>query len=230
MRVDKVGHLLEKRTDVDSLTDRNVLRDNRVAPTLQGPQRALERSLARSNLYHALKHRPTLSELQQRGVYVGDPYADEEDGVDDEHQQLPLEQQQGGMQYVQQLRSHTHSQHNSLDMGVGVGQGHAANLSAINGAQNGMGVPVVESKQAFQAGEPSGYQRRSKNFHLTRILLKFVANMAEAGEISLQAKGYLKDLIVDQDKTILAVAETFDSENDINDFKESLITLAARQK
>ncbi len=38
-----------------------------------------------------------------------------------------------------------------------------------------------------------------------------------AGEISLQAKGYLKDLIVDQDKTILAVAETFDSENDIND-------------
>jgi hypothetical protein len=44
-----------------------------------------------------------------------------------------------------------------------------------------------------------------------------VAIMAEAGEISLQQKGFLKDLIVDQDKTILAVAETFDAENDLND-------------
>lgn len=39
--------------------------------------------------------------------------------------------------------------------------------------------------------EPA-YQRRSKNFILTRILLKFVAHMSETGEISLQQKGYLK--------------------------------------
>jgi hypothetical protein len=217
MRVDKVGHLLERRSDVDALQDRNVLRDNKISPALQGPQRALERSLARSNLYHALKHRPPLSELQERGVYVGDPYGDEDD-IDDSHQQLPLEQQQGGIAYIQEQQRQRGS--------VNLGQQQGINgISANSNAQN-----AVESKQAFQAAEPSGYQRRSKNFHLTRILLKFVANMAEAGEISLQAKGYLKDLIVDQDKTILAVAETFDSENDINDFKESLITLASRQK
>jgi len=53
--------------------------------------------------------------------------------------------------------------------------------------------------------------------------------MAEAGEISLQQKGFLKDLVVDQDRTILAMAEQFDAENDLNDFKDSLIRLAQRR-
>jgi hypothetical protein len=43
-----------------------------VAPALQSNQRALQRNLARANLYHALKHRPSVSELQERGVYI--PY------------------------------------------------------------------------------------------------------------------------------------------------------------
>merc|ERR1740133_528276 len=82
-----------------------------------------------------------------------------------------------------------------------------------------------------QTQEPvfeQGHSRRSKNFHLTRILLKFVASMAQAGEVSLEQKGFLKDLIVDQDQTILAVAETFDAQNDLHDFKDSLLRLAMR--
>jgi len=71
-------------------------------------------------------------------------------------------------------------------------------------------------------------QRRSKNFHLTRILLKFVASMAQTGKISIDQKGLLKNLVVDQDKTILAVAETFDVENDLSDFEDSLVRLASR--
>lgn len=53
-----------------------------------------------------------------------------------------------------------------------------------------------------EAMEPSGYQRRSRNFHLTRILLKFVANMATSNEISIQQKGLLKDRIVDQNEEV----------------------------
>ena len=90
--------------------------------------------------------------------------------------------------------------------------------------------PADEKKASQPSYEPTGYQRRSKNFHLTRILLKFVASMAEAGEINLQQKGYLKDLIVDQDKNILGVAEAFDATNDIDDFKESLHMLAAQAR
>jgi len=92
------------------------------------------------------------------------------------------------------------------------------------------GVYEPEFEPEFEQEQATSYQRRSKNFHLTRILLKFVASMAEAGEISLEQKGWLKDLVVDQDTTILAVAETFDAENDLNDFKDSLVRLASRTR
>ena len=36
----------------------------RVAPALQGVQKKLERELAKSNLYHALNHRMSRSELE----------------------------------------------------------------------------------------------------------------------------------------------------------------------
>lgn len=52
--------------------------------------------------------------------------------------------------------------------------------------------------------------------------------MAQGGKLTLDQKGCLKDLIVDQDKTILAVAETFDVENDVNDFEDSLVRLSSR--
>jgi len=43
--------------------------------------------------------------------------------------------------------------------------------------------------------------------------------MAEAGEISLTEKGFLKDLIVDQDGTILSIAEAFDADNNLDEVR-----------
>ena len=53
------------------------------------------------------------------------------------------------------------------------------------------------------------------DFFCFRILLKFVAHMSETGEISLQQKGYLKDLIVDQNTLVLAAAEVFELDADV---------------
>lgn len=52
--------------------------DTHIASSLHQNARVLQRNLARSNLYHALKHRPTLSELQQRKIYIPE---DEYEGV-----------------------------------------------------------------------------------------------------------------------------------------------------
>lgn len=158
----------------------NILKDVRVAPALQRTQKVLQRNLAKANLFHALKHRPSIVQLQERGVYQDDDDELYEDQYYDD----------GPSVYAQQYQQRSSEQ---------------------------------------QHYEPSGFQRRSKKFHLTRILLKFVASMAEVGEISLTQKGFLKDLIVDQDQTILAVAESFDTENDFGDFKDSLIRLASRR-
>ena len=46
--------------------------DTRVAPGLQGAQRALQRSLNKSNLFHALRLRPDVGALEARGILPQD--------------------------------------------------------------------------------------------------------------------------------------------------------------
>ena len=81
-------------------------------------------------------------------------------------------------------------------------------------------------QESHDTGSP--YQRRSRNFVLTRLLLKFVANLGEAGEISMQQKGYLKDLIVDQDPALLAAAEVFEADGQIDESKDTLLRFSLR--
>jgi hypothetical protein len=50
--------------------------------------------------------------------------------------------------------------------------------------------------------------------------------MYETGELSLQMKGALKDLIVDQDSTILAVAEQYDGDDELAEVCLSVLFLA----
>lgn len=211
MTQDKVSHLLENRAEIEALQNKDILKDTRVAPAIQNPQLQLQKNLARSNLYHALKYRPSIVDLQEKGLYpmLNEDYYDMyegdegEDFYDDEQyydDDVPKEYYDEQQQYEQQYYE------DEEDM--------------------------VEEEEADYDGAydqvDTGYQRRSKNFHLTRILLKFVASMGEAGELTVEQKGFLKDLIVDQDQTILAVAETFDAENDLHDFKDSLVRLASR--
>lgn len=207
MTTNRVGHLLEQRAEATDLHSSNIMHDQgRVAPRIQGPQRALQRNLAKANLYHALKHRPSIADLQERGVYIPgeqlgilDDYGSEEgESMSDFSEELSEDEPEAFYQVQSKVPAYDSK---------GLGDQYAAETTSY---------------------EPTGYQRRSKYFHLTRILLKYVASMAEAGDITLQQKGVLKDLIVDQDKTILAVAETFDTENDLSDFKDSLVRLASR--
>eukprot|EP00808_Paulinella_micropora_P027884 g67080.t1 len=232
MKADKVSHMLERRSDVEELTKGNILKDMSVAPMLQSKQRELQKNLAKSNLYHALKHRPSLEELQDRGIISNEQKAA---SLQQQQQQLfgavpgmypqqimPMTQQQdqfGGDLMVHQQQLQMQQQQQPLS-------GQQMDFSAMGAAQHA--IPPSSSASDQQQVYGTTYQRRSKNFHLTRILLKFVASMAEAGEISLQKKGVLKDLIVDQDAAILAVAECYDNDRDVSDFKDSLTHLANR--
>jgi hypothetical protein len=173
---------------MESLQHHNILKDTKVAPAIQGPQRALERNLARANLYHALKGRPTVEELHEQGIYRLSP--EDEAEWSREHEE-----------WARQAQAHQAAQR---------AQQRAASQPA--------------------ASAPDAYQRKSKNFHLTRILLKFAASMSDSGEISATQKGFLKDLIVDQDTTILAIADQFDADNDVQEFKQALLQLAASRQ
>lgn len=70
MTSDKLSHLLEARAAIDDLETTNIARDSRIAASLQGTQDKLKKSLAKSNLYHALARRPSVVELIESGLLV----------------------------------------------------------------------------------------------------------------------------------------------------------------
>merc|ERR1711957_1091295 len=57
MTQDRLGHLLERRSDVDDLLVDGKHKSLTLAPALHVTGEDLKRSLAKSNLYHALKYR-----------------------------------------------------------------------------------------------------------------------------------------------------------------------------
>lgn len=220
MKKDQVGRLIERRPMSEDLAQQGILRAGvNVAARIQGVQQTLARNLAKSNLYHGLKHRPTVQELKSRGVYV-----ERED-----EQNVPLYSHEYSPDYYSR-DSYGHSQQ-GYDIAHDEEEQYYDNENAPR-----LSRPHDDEKQYYDNTHSenvplvpeANYQRRSKSFHLTRILLKYVNSWGETGDLSIAQKGVLKDLIVDQDQVILAVAEAFDAENDLNDFKDSLLRLTTR--
>jgi hypothetical protein len=144
-----------------------------------------------------------------------------------QQQQALLHQYQHQLQLQQQAQMQAQAQAQAQPQAQPAQQGQAA--PAPTPAAPGAAAAATVPTQALPGIEPPSYQRRSKAFHLTRTLLKVVAQMSEAGEISLPQKGVLKDLIVDQDRALLAVAEQYDRENNLVEFKDALVRVAMRK-
>ncbi|KMS93712.1 hypothetical protein BVRB_028720, partial [Beta vulgaris subsp. vulgaris] len=69
--------------------------------------------------------------------------------------------------------------------------------------------PEFHSPSAEElAPVPSGCQK-TQRFLFSRMLLKLIAAMFEAGEITMAQKGTLKDFVVKQDPAILAAADLY---------------------
>lgn len=82
--------------------------------------------------------------------------------------------------------------------------------------------------QNFSGIIPQQQDAQSRNFVLTRLLLKLVAHFAAHGLITLDQKGCLKDLIVDQHTLVLAAAEVFELDQDLFEMLDTLKRICAR--
>jgi len=237
---DTIGHLLEQRPQPEELIASGVVHSFPLASRLQGVQRQLQHNMTTDKVGHLLEKRSDIDDLQTQNILKDIRVAPALQGP-----QRALERNLAKANLYHALKHrpsieelqklgiyHPYEKYFSEDDSPAQNQFRAHHQQAYQQHPDNYNQYAYQQQQAaaMNAGyEPAGYQRRSKNFHLTRILLKFVASMAEAGELSLQQKGYLKDLIVDQDSSILAIADQFDSENDINDFKDCLCRLATRR-
>jgi hypothetical protein len=63
---------------------------------------------------------------------------------------------------------------------------------------------------------------RGQEFILTRILLRLAAVLSEAGEISLEEKIKMKNLIVSHDQALFRAARNFDQRRDLAVFRDTL--------
>jgi hypothetical protein len=81
-------------------------------------------------------------------------------------------------------------------------------------------VATVDTQQQQQEGPSEG-----ERFQYTVLLLRYVVVLHNAGDITQEEKGQLKDKIVAQDTTILAIAECFAYDSSFEDFRTSLHAL-----
>lgn len=70
--VETLEKRLTQRPDKKDLVDRNILKDDKIAPSLQAAKEKLERSQLEDKLGHALQQRPKREELEQQGILKPD--------------------------------------------------------------------------------------------------------------------------------------------------------------
>jgi hypothetical protein len=66
--VNKLDKALGDRPDKSDLVERNILKDDRIAPALQAAREQLQRSQLEDKLDQALQNRPKPSELVREGI------------------------------------------------------------------------------------------------------------------------------------------------------------------
>jgi len=68
----KLEKQLSARPEKNQLVDRNILKEDTVAPALQAVKEKLQRSQLEDKLDHALQQRPTAEELVKEGILKED--------------------------------------------------------------------------------------------------------------------------------------------------------------
>jgi len=66
--VTKLGKALSERPEKSGLVERNILKDDKIAPALQAAREQLQRSQLEDKLDHALQNRPKASDLVKDGI------------------------------------------------------------------------------------------------------------------------------------------------------------------
>jgi len=70
--VNKLDDAISHRPEKQDLVDRNILKDDSVAPALQAAREQLQRAQLENKIDHGLQHRPTPEDLVKKGILQAD--------------------------------------------------------------------------------------------------------------------------------------------------------------
>jgi hypothetical protein len=175
-----------------------------VAPSLQAKQRTLKFNLARANLHHGLENRPSLKEIADKGILTQEDLEAADAG----------EAVRACAAYVPRAAvGPTHAYTGYQEGGDAGAGGVSAPLQELPPHAHSAQVRRGHVRGAFRLVCARMCALASRWCRLLSLSSVLAAGTAQAGEISLQQKGFLKDLIVDQDPVVLRIAEVFDADN-----------------
>lgn len=238
---DHVGRLLGARPQAELLSHRGITQPAGQAGRIQSAAKRLERNFTSNKIAHLLEHRAHAEDLQHKDILGSQSVAS---SIQRPQRDLQKNLAKSNLYHALKFRpSITELMKKGVyptpaDEGEDKSDGEEGDYEEEeNGDKSPLEFPddFQATYSAFQKEDAASRHhfyptKRSKCFHLTRVLLKNVATMAADGELSADQKGFIKDLIVDQDPTILAVAEAYDTEHDLEDFKDSIMRIATRRE
>jgi len=70
--VNKLDKAFGSRPEKQDLVERNILKDDKVAPALQAAKEQLQRAQLEDKIDHGLQHRPNADELVKKGILQAD--------------------------------------------------------------------------------------------------------------------------------------------------------------
>jgi len=70
--VNKLDKAISHRPEKQELLERNILKDDKVAPALQATKEQLQRAQLEDKIDHGLQHRPKADDLVKKGILQAD--------------------------------------------------------------------------------------------------------------------------------------------------------------
>jgi len=71
-KVDKLGKAISHRPEKQELVEKNILKDDTVAPALQAAREQLQRAQLEDKIDHGLQNRPKADDLIKKGILQAD--------------------------------------------------------------------------------------------------------------------------------------------------------------
>lgn len=244
MKVDEVTQRLESRPDMEDLVESGILNSGNVAGRIQGAAKKLEKAMTTDALAHSLERRPSLDDLKIAGIYKGGRGALASKANALEHAMTKdtvgrlLESRpdiddliDSGLMVTEAVAPSIQNAQKSLAKNLTKASlnrelRHRPTPRELRMRHPSIFLPATNEYASYEPAAPVFDASRSALRTRYAIALKAVARLEATNQITSEVKGGLKELILSQDKRIMAAIEVYEKERDAEDMLDTLYRIS----
>eukprot|EP00948_MAST-09A_sp_MAST-9A-sp1_P001835 g1835.t1 len=210
MKSDNVDHMLQSRPQIDHLVERNIVEDDWIAPSIQSRRKTLERAMTADKLKNKLSNwnRPTVQQVYESGLMEApaDWIQEVRAGYQRRHSSV------SGYDPMEVPQEYLEDDGNEYDYYDYEDTDDVDDTELY--ADNQQYWPAVLPNQQTQQG--TMLRKRYA------IALSGAARLKAMGLIDRATLGVLKELILSNDRRVMAAVEVFEMDIDVDDMLDTL--------